>query len=277
MTIASLTGIGGTASQSIQSASDKLQAVLASIASGSNQSSDNIAETSIVTQLQSQASTLKQVSGNLTQALSLAQVADGGAGQIQDIVSQLQSLASQAESPVLNADNRKQLNQQFQQLSSQIGTLASSTSFNGQNVLDGSLSGANALSLDNLLSTDNSGNGGDSLSISSLSTGSLFSGQNLSLLSSDNAAQALAVLGNALNQVTNTRSNIGAFQQAADFAAANVDSALANQQAAQSAISDTDIAGASTNASLANIQQNAAIAVAAQANRLNPALLQLVG
>src|SRR5207253_1571399 len=87
---------------------------------------------------------------------------------------------------------------------------------------------------------------GTSLSINNLATNSLFGGQKLDLLSQDNAQSAVNAIGNAINQVTNTLSNIGAFQQTLDFAAANVDSALVNQEAARSQLTDTDIAAAST-------------------------------
>jgi len=274
MDVTSLNGIGGTLPQTgVTNASDKLQAALASIVSN-NQSSDNVAAVSIAAQLQSQTSALKTVADNLTQGLSLTQVAEGGIEQIQSIIGQLQSLASQAQSPVLNANNRRQLNQTFQQLSSQLTTIAGTTSFNGQNTLDGSLSGANALSLDSMLGKSS---GSDNiLSIANQSANSLFGGA-LDISSAEGASQALAALGNAQNEVTGTQSNIGAFQQTLNYALANVDSAITNQQAAQSSISDTDIASASTQTSLADVQYNAAIAVAAQTNNLNPALLQLVG
>ena len=275
MAINSLGGIGGAAQTGVTNASDKLQSALNSIVTGTSESAD-VADLSIATQLQSQTAALKVVSGNLTQAFSLTQVAGGGLSQIQQVVGQLQVLASQAQSPVLNANNRKQLNQQFQQLASNITDIAKSTSFNGQNVLDGSLSGTNALSLDHLLG-QGGGNGDTTLSIPDSSANSLFGGQNLNLLSADSASQALSALGDAFNQITGTEANVGSFQQTLNFAAANVDSAITNQQAAQSSISETDFAAASTQSSLADVQYNAAIAVAAQANNLNPALLQLVG
>src|SRR4051812_47123829 len=108
----SLSGIGGTQQQqTIQNASAKLQAAIASIVSGNrvNQASDDVAALSIAGQLQSETAGLRQISGNLAQASSLTQVADGGVSQIQNALTQLQSLASQAGNPTLNAENRKQL------------------------------------------------------------------------------------------------------------------------------------------------------------------------
>ncbi len=272
MTIGSLSGVGGlTQSQNIRTASSKLQAAISSIVSGSNGDTTTL---STATQLQSQVSTLRQASSNLAQASSITQVADGGSEQIQNVLIQLQSLAQQANSPTLNASTRSDLNQQFTALVSEINQLANNTSFGGQNLLDGSLSGGSSLSIDGLLGSNSSGN--DSLSISSLSASSLLPGSP-NILSADTAGQALSTVNNALSEITGVRATIGSFQQSLNFASANVDSAINNQEAASSTLSETDFASASTTKDEASILQNAAIALLAQGNKLSPALLQLVG
>lgn len=276
MTIPSLSsGLIGAAqqSQSVSNASAKLAAALAEIVSG-NQASE-ADQVAVTAGFQSQTSGLKQAGNNLVQALSLTQVADGGISQIGGLITQLQSLASQSASPGSNPDTRKQLNQQFQQLSDQIDNIANTTSFNSQNLLDGSLSGVNTLSLDNMLGQSVS-SGDNTLSIANLSSNSLFGGT-LDVSSPGSAAQALSALGDAFNQIIGAQSSIGAFQQTLNFASANIDSALTNQQAAMSSISDTDLAQASSQSTLAQVQQQAGIALEAQGNNLNPALLQLVG
>src|SRR5262249_25385926 len=83
------------------------------------------------------------------QGTSLLQVADGALSQIQGILQQQQSIAQQAESGQLTDTNRGFLNQQFQALSAEIDSLAGSTTFNGVNLIDGSLSGSNPIQSDN--------------------------------------------------------------------------------------------------------------------------------
>lgn len=273
MTINSLSGVGGLQqSQNVRNASTKLQAAISSIVSG--QASTDVANVSIATQLQSKTATLKQASGNLAQATSLTQVADGGASQIESALSQLQSLAQQANSPTLSSANRSDLNQQFNQLLGTVDQLASGTSFNGKTLLDGSLSGGGSLSLDSLLGSGSSGN--DTLAIGDLSTTSLLPGSS-DLLTADNASQALSSINNALNEVTGTRASIGSFQQTLGFASANIDSAINNQEAASSTLSEADLAAGSTQKVQDEVQQNASIALLAQGNNLSPALLKLVG
>lgn len=274
MVISTVSGLAGVqALQSVGNADNKLRAAIAAIASGKREG--DVANVAIASQLQSTTSALRQTSGNLALGASLAQVADGGAEQIQNALNQLKSLAQQASSPVLNDSNRAQLNEQFQQTLKSIDQLAKNTSFNGKTLLDGSLSGSESLSLSSLLGSSDTTLGG-SLSVDSLSSSSLL-GSSINILSADSAGQAVSSLSTALNQVTSTRTSIGAFQSAIGFAAANVDTAIANQEAAQAQLSDADIGIESTNNSLAEVQRNASIALAAQGNRLAPQLLQLVG
>jgi len=273
MVISATTGAAGVqAQQNIGAADNKLRAAIANIASGKREG--DVAKVAIASQLQSVTSELRQASGNLALGSSLSQVADGGAEQIQKALNQLKSLASQARSPVLNDDNRKQLNEQFQQTLASIDQLAKSTNFNGKNLLDGSLTGNNALSLGSLLGSKEDSLG-SALSVDNLSSSNLLGSPNI--LSADSAGVAASAIGEALNQVTSARTNIGAFQKSVNFAAANVDSAVANIESAQAQLTDTDLGLESTNNSLAEVQRNAAIALAAQGNRLAPQLLQLVG
>ncbi len=273
MVISTVSGLSGAQAQtSVGNADNKLRAAIANIASG--RKSDEVANVAIASQLQSVTSELRQASGNLALGSSLAQVADGGVQQIQSALSQLRSLAEQASSPVLNADNRAQLNDQFQQTLKSIDQLSKGTTFNGKSLLDGSLTGGNAISLDSLLGTGDSGLG-SSLSVDNLGSSSLLGTTNI--LSADSAGQALDAITGAQNKALSTRTSIGAFQQAVGFAAANVDSAISNQESAQATLSDTDLATASTGNTLAEVQRNASIALAAQGNRLAPTLLQLVG
>jgi flagellin len=270
-----------TAAQSgLQRSNNRLQAALASLVSGTklNRASDDVAALSIASKLQSETAALRQVSSNLAQVASLSQVADGGAAQIQDALQKLKDLAQQANAPIVSEDNRKALNQQFQQLKAEIDRISENTSFNGKKLLDGSISGDNAISVNQTVAAEDApSNDDEALSIPSLSTGSLFSGQSLDILSASGALQASAVIDEALSKVSTARADIGSFQQVANFAAANVDTIVANQQAAVSELSDTDFAAAASEASQARILREAALAIQAQGNRLSPALLKLIG
>lgn len=276
MNINSLSGLAGLQQQQdLQKSNAKLGAAIAALASGNRltSASTDVSAFSVASQLQSAVSGLKQASGNIAQASSLAQVAGGGISQIQDIAQQLQTLALQAKSPVLNESNRKDLNEQFQQLAKQIDDIASGTNFNGKKLLNGDLNGPASVSLGSILSAETT----DSavLSIADLSSESLFGGI-LDLSTAQGADSALSALSGALDKLTAANAGVGSFLQSADYAAANIETAIANQDAARSTLQDTDFAEAATQQSQASLQQNAAIAIAAQGNRLTPAILQLI-
>lgn len=270
MTITNITALSG-GGQDIQRTSAKLQSVIASVVSGNKfvGAGDNVAAVSLAAQLQSGTAGLRQISGNLAQARSVLQVAGDGVSQIQQALQQLQAVAQQAASPVLNDDNRKVLNQQFQQLVAQIDQVASRTNFNNKSLLDGTAN----LSLGDFIAAE-----GDapSLDIADLTVVGLFGGKNPGLLTPSATEEAIALLGEALAQVLGVRTDIGAFAQTVDFASASVDSALINQQAALSNVADTDFTEAATALSLLSTQQQAATAAAVQGNKLTPVVLQLI-
>lgn len=281
MDIGSLSGLipSNKNQTSISKSNERLQAAVASLVSGSNatQASDNVATVALASLLQSDISSLRQAGGNIAQASSLAEVADGGAEQIGNIVLRLREIATQSNSGALSDPARKSMNEEFQSLTKEVDRIAGNTQFGGRKLLNGDVSGNGAISLDGLQVID--GTEGDSLttlSINDLSSSSLFGGAHLDVLSQAGAQNALSALGSAISQISGARLGIGSFQQATNFASANLESAVFNQEAARSTLADTDFAAASTELSLALLQQNASIAAAAQGNRLAPALLKLI-
>lgn len=118
----------------------------------------------------------------------------------------------------------------------------------------------------------------DSLSVrvDSVRTTNLYQGRTLSVGTLADAATASAAIDTALNTVTAVRANVGALQSRFDFASANVQTALQNQDAARGALLDTDVTSESTAYATAQVQLQAGIAVLAQANQLPQNLLKLI-
>jgi len=143
----SLSDISGYSSVSnIRKSSSRLAATIANIASGKrfSQASADIASLAVATGLQSQLSGLRSASSNIFQAASMLQVADGGIGQIGDMLQRMQALSVQANSGALSQSAREGLNTEFQNLSQEINRISGNTNFNSVNLLNGSIS-ANTL------------------------------------------------------------------------------------------------------------------------------------
>jgi flagellin len=117
----------------------------------------------------------------------------------------------------------------------------------------------------------------DSLSIglSGVTTNDLGT-TSLDVLTQTSAATSADSIDEAINKVTSVRAEVGALQSRFNFAAANVESSIANQDAARGVLLDTDIAAESTAFSTAQVQLQAGISVLAQANQLPQNLLKLI-
>lgn len=271
MNINPLTGLYSGASSQLQKTASRIQTTIASLVAGTKTSvSEDVAGFAIAAQLQSQIGPLRQTAGNLTQALNQVQVAGDGVSRQAEIVDRLKQLATQANNGTLNADAREGLDIEFQQLVGELNRISGDTSFNGVNLLDGSFSS----SVNQALGTGDSEEG-TQLDVPDLSADALGL-DGLDLLTQEGAQAALQALETAGDTLLSTQSDIGSFAQTLDFAAASIESALFNQEAARSELMDTDIAETSTELALLNVRRDAAFALQAQTNKLPPTLLDLI-
>lgn len=114
------------------------------------------------------------------------------------------------------------------------------------------------------------------VSLDSASSLNLFGGSSLSVGDAASAANAVGILDAAIGKVTALRADVGALQSRFNFASANIETSIQNQDAARGVLLDTDVAGESTAYATAQVQMQAGIAVLAQANQLPQNLLKLI-
>ena len=74
---------------------------------------------------------------NANDGISLSQTAEGGLGQINDILQRMRELAVQSSNGTASADNRAASQLEISQLKQEIDTIAGRTNFNGIKLLDG--------------------------------------------------------------------------------------------------------------------------------------------
>lgn len=116
-----------------------------------------------------------------------------------------------------------------------------------------------------------------SVSIAKSDTATLYGNQALNVSTVADAQAAGEALNVAINMVTSIRADVGALQSRFDFATANIEISLQNQDAARGTLLDTDIAAESSAYATSQVQLQAGIAVLAQANLLPQNLLKLIG
>jgi flagellin len=132
------------AQNNLTSGSTQLTSALTQLSSGMrvNTAADDAAGYAIIQGMTSQVNGINQAARNANDGVALTQT---GAGALQEITNDLQTmrnLAVQSLNATNSAQDRADLNQQFQQLSADIDNVAKTTQFNGVNLLDGSFSGA---------------------------------------------------------------------------------------------------------------------------------------
>lgn len=115
------------------------------------------------------------------------------------------------------------------------------------------------------------------VNIGAATTDALFEGKSLSITSIANATEASDAIDAALQSITSIRASVGALQSRFNFASANIQISVQNQDASRSELLDTDIAAESTSYATAQVQLQAGISVLAQANQQLQALLKLLG
>ena len=103
-----------------------------------NSAKDDAAGLAIATRFTSQINGLNQAARNANDGISLSQTAEGALGVISDNLQRIRELAVQSRNATNSATDRAALNTEAQQLKQEIDRVASTTSFNGVKLLDGS-------------------------------------------------------------------------------------------------------------------------------------------
>lgn len=104
-----------------------------------NSAKDDAAGLAIANRMSSQVRGLDQAVRNANDGVSLIQTAEGALQESTNILQRMRELAVQASNGIYSDADRSTLNAESKQLKAELDRIASSTSFNGQNLLDGSL------------------------------------------------------------------------------------------------------------------------------------------
>ena len=104
-----------------------------------NSASDDAAGLGIGSKMTSQIRGLDQAVRNANDAISMLQTADGASVEISNMLQRMRELAVQAKNDTNSSDDLINLNKEFAQLATEIDRVSDKTTFNGQNIMDGSL------------------------------------------------------------------------------------------------------------------------------------------
>jgi flagellin len=252
-----------------------------------NSAADDAAGLAIREMMRTDIRVLNQGVRNANDAMSLIQTADGALSVIDEKLTRMKELAEQAATGTYTSAQRLIMDSEYQAMASEITRIAMATDFNGVKLLDGSLSGSAVDGSEQMKIHFGTGNSSaedyyyikiGSATASALGVGnSAAAGTAGYTISTQSAAQvALEALDTAITSKDNIRANLGALSNRLSNTISNLTIQAENLQAAESRISDVDVATEMTEFTRNQILTQSAVAMLAQANTLPQLALQLI-
>ncbi|MBH47960.1 MAG: flagellin FliC [Halobacteriovorax sp.] len=238
-----------------------------------NRAGDDAAGLAISENLKAQIRGLGQAGRNAEDGISLVQIAEGAMSEVSNVMIRLRELAVQAASDTIGPTERKFLNVEFEQLTSEVDRIANSTEFNRVPLLNGT-----GAVFDIQIGTRN-----DPISdrltfdASSADVNVAALGLNLASVADKISAQnSLASIDQAIISVSGIRADFGALQNRLQSTVNNIAVSVENLSAANSRIRDTDIASETAELTKSNILMQAGTSVLSQANSSTSSALSLI-
>ncbi len=246
------------------------------LASGSriNKAADDAAGLAISERMKANMKGVKQATRNAGDGISLIQTAEGAMNEVGNILTRLRELSVQAASDTIGDKEREYSDLEFQQLVTEVERIATSTTFNDKQLINGEGDemefqiGINNNEANDRIKFDPAKQ--------SVRAGDLGI-EGLSVSTKGDSQENLEVLDQAISTVSGNRANLGALQNRLQSTVRNLEIQHENLAAANSRIRDTDVADVSAKLAKENILSAAGTSVLAQANSSGNQALQLIG
>jgi|SRR5208337_816102 len=252
----------------LEQSSNMLAQSVAELSSGSKivNASTNPAGLAVSMAYTAESSELGAVTQNVANALSYTQTQDGFLQQVGTALDTMATLATQAQDATETDTDRSAYEAEYTQLANYITDVAGKT-FNGVSMFDG---GTKSVTLDA---------GGDNWTMNGVNMGAgtaytTVTGANVSTTTA--AATALTAVNAAITQLGLDRGTVGANEERLNFTTNQLQVEETNVNAANSAITDVDVATESTTYSKLQILVQSGTAMLAQANSIPQTVLKLL-
>jgi len=267
------------ASKNLQTSQTNMAASVERLSSGLriNRAKDDATGLAISNLLTQQINGANQGIKNLNDGVSIVQTADGALSTVNEMANRMLTLATQAKSDFLSAEQIDSIIAEGEALITEIGNIQLRTAMNGITLFSGealaigsSKETADEISITETALADFSDTDG-ALEDLNDAIGALTEG--------DAGVTAQAFIDAATAYITaigTQRSELGAIQNQMDYAISNVSQLSADLTAARSRVIDTDYATETASLTKGQILQQAATAMLAQANQMPNVILSLL-
>ena len=261
-----------------------------------NSAADDAAGLAIRELMRTDITALQQGVRNANDAISLIQTADGALGVIDEKLTRMKELAEQAATGTYDSTQRLMIESEYQAMASEITRIANSTDFNGIHLLNGNLSssshdGAGMTSTGKMKIHFGTANDSaedyyyiqigtstaSALGVGNQATSYGTEADARTVSTQEQAQKALVGLTNAVVSKDKIRAHLGALQNRLENTISNLTTQSENLQAAESRISDVDVATEMTSFVRNQILTQSSVAMLSQANSMQQMAMQLIG
>ncbi|MEJ6056424.1 flagellin A, partial [Aeromonas salmonicida] len=261
---------------------------------------DDAAGLQISNRLTSQINGLDQGNRNANDGISVAQTAEGAMDEVTSMLQRMRTLAQQSANGSNNTDDRTALQQEYDQLMTEIDRVAGDTTFGGQNLLNGgyegtfqvgadagqtitfrmttafTISGMASATKGNAVVAATTAGSKEPYKVTPSTTGNVAVADMNSITAASSAQSAMANLDYMIKVVDSKRAELGAVQNRFDSTIRNQANISENVNAARSRIRDADFATETANLTKQNILQQTASTILSQANQRPQSALSLL-
>ena len=251
-----------------------------------NSAKDDAAGLQISNRMTSQINGLTQGNRNANDGISMCQVTEGALDEVTNMLQRIRTLAIQSANGTNSSAERIAINEEVQQLATEIKRVGTDTSFGGTLKVLGPKAGSTVFQVgSNAYETI-------SLTMKSMSqlvtltanvavnaTVSLVSGFTLSkvtVTSADDSQKTIAFMSEVIRQVDSYRAELGAVQNRMESTISNQENVIENVNDARSRIRDVDYAVETAAMTQQSIIQQASTTILAQANQKTQIAMNLL-
>src|SRR4051794_10622076 len=230
-----------------------------------NSAADDAAGLGISESMRSQIRGLGQAQKNIQDGASMVQTAEGNLDEVHSMLQRVRELAVQYKNGSLDTNARTAIQNEVNQLSSEISRIGSSATFNGINLLNST----------STVSFQVGANDGQEIGVSLVDLATTVGTSYASL--SATGTTDISEIDTAITAVSTARATFGAVQNRLDHSLSVAASYQENLTSAESRIRDVDMADEMVALTKNQILSQAGTAMLSQANQAPQSVLHLLG
>ena len=209
---------------------------------------------------------------NAQQGVNLSQVADGALSDVASMVGRIKELSTKAASDIYSVAQRQAMQAEVDQLTEQISKSLSGTNYNGKNLIN--VVGGENKEVDKIkfqIGTDSS-----EKAVATYDPNIKLDEMKFDLSSAESARASMKMADDMLNTISTKRSDIAALQTNLLNSVESNMTAIINNEASSSTISDTDYAASMLGLLQNQMKQESLVAVLSSTFKSQSSILNLI-